>query len=125
MRVKPARRITNRAAARNVCTDWLIPVAPPVVNANVIEVFVLASGAMMIVFDRTVIVDMAAPPTTWSVNGGTSIQPGGFNYGTCCYLIYNGSAGPGDPVVIAANDPAARTPEGGYVNGAALAVSDM
>jgi hypothetical protein len=116
---KPGRTL------RNVAANWEIPVAPAAVNANVIEAFVLASGAMMIVFDRNVTVDMAAPPTTWAINGSASIQPGGFNYGTSCYLIFNGSAGPGDPVVIGAADPAARTPEGGYVNGAVTAVSDM
>ena len=57
--------------------------------------------------------------------GTASIQPGCINYGQAVYLILNGPVNPGDPVVLAADDPAARTPEGGYVNAAAMAVADM
>ena len=65
------------------------------------------------------------PPTTWSFHGITSIQPGCINYGTSTYLIVNGFVNPGNPVIIAADDPAARTPDGGYVNAASLTVLDM
>jgi hypothetical protein len=76
-------------------------------------------------FDGEVIVDPDHPPTTWSFNGITSIQPGSLNFGTSTYIILNGSVGSGDPVIFAADDPGARTPEGGYVNGVTMVVSDL
>ena len=98
----------------------------PPANANITRVFLSLDGAVLIAFDRAVIVDQASPPTTWSVNGLTSFQPGGgFNMLGVTYLILNGFANPGNPVVIGANDPAARTPEGGYVNGGTFTVEDI
>jgi hypothetical protein len=101
--------------------------APPVRigNANLIDVLLLASGALMLAFDGPVVVDADSPPTTWSFNGITSIQPGSVNFGPCTYIILNGSVGSGDPVVFGANDPGARTSGGGYVNAVTMAVSKM
>ena len=97
----------------------------PPANANLDRVLLLSSGALLLMFDQPVTIDPAAPPTTWSFNGVTSIQPGIANFGASSYLILNGSANSGDPVIFAANDPAARTAEGGYVNGVTTVVSDL
>ena len=101
------------------------PAAAPT-NVNLLQVNLFASGALLLMFDGIVTVDVANPPTTWSFNGTTSIQEGyTINYGTSVYLLLNGPADFGAPVVIAANDPGARTPDGGYVNAATLVVSDL
>ena len=101
------------------------PRATPPSNANLQRVLLLGSGALLLMFDGPVTVDAASPPTTWSINGITSIQPGCLNFGSSTYIILNGFANAGDPVVFAANDPAARTTEGGYVNAATTVVSDL
>jgi hypothetical protein len=96
------------------------------VNANVLRVFLTYEDGIMLLFDRPVVVDQASPPTTWSFNGNTSIQPGsGFNFDNGTYFILNGFVAPGQPVVIGPNDPAARTADGGYVNGGAFTVDDI
>ena len=94
-------------------------------NANLLLAFMTYESGIFLLFDGPVTVDPASPPTTWSFNGQTSIQGGCVNYGTSVYLIINGIVNPGDPVVFAANDPAARTPGGGYVNAASMTISDM
>ena len=78
-------------------------------------------------FDRAVVVDNVDPPTTWSFHGNTSIQAGGFDFplGDGTYFILNGVPNPGDAVVIGADDPAARTAEGGYVNGGNFVIEDI
>ena len=99
---------------------------PPAVNANLLDVLLLNSGGLVLVFDGPVTINVASPPTTWSFNGGTSIQEGWtVNFGQSSYILLNSPAGSGDPVIIAAGDPGARTPSGGYVNGAVMVVSDM
>jgi hypothetical protein len=99
--------------------------ATAVTNVNLLRVIETIGGALLLMFDGAVTVDPASPPTTWSFNGQTSIQQGCINYGTSVYLILNGVVSPGDAVVIAADDPAARTPSGGYVNGGSMVVADM
>ena len=124
--LRPPRRRHNPTALKNLNSHWNpVDPAPPPANVNLLEVFLLQSGALVLEFDGPVIIDSDNPPTTWSFNGTTSIQPGILNYGTSCYLIPNGPANAGDPVVFAANDPAARTPGGGYVNAVTTVVSDM
>ena len=100
-------------------------VAAPPANANLLRVFETIGGALLLMFDRVVIVDPDHPPTTWSFHGNTSIQTGCINYGNSVYLILNGIVNPGDAVILAANDPGARTPEGGYVNAASLTILDI
>ena len=101
------------------------PVGVPT-NVNLLQVNLFASGALLLMFDGIVTVDVDNPPTTWSFNGNTSIQAGyTINYGTSVYLLLNGSVDFGQPVVFAADDPAARTPDGGYVNAASMVVSDL
>jgi hypothetical protein len=95
------------------------------VNVNVSRIFLSYGGAAVMLFDGPVTVDQASPPTTWSFNGSTSIQGGGFNFPQGTYLIVNGVVGPGNTVVIAPNDPAARTPSGGYVNGGTFTIEDI
>jgi hypothetical protein len=99
------------------------PVTPA--NANVTEVLVLVSGALVIVFDREVILDTLNPPTTWTLGDNTFILPGSLNFGTSCYIPPNSGIGPGDPIIIRANDPGARTPDGGYVNAVTTVVSSL
>ena len=102
--------------------------AGPAPNANVVRVFLSYEGGILVLFDRAVEVDQANPPTTWSFNGSTSLQPGyGFNLplGAGAYLLLNGIVSPGNPVVIGADDPAARTPLGGYVNAGNFMVEDL
>ena len=98
--------------------------APPA-NANLLRVFETVDGGLLLMFDRVVTVDPDNPPTTWAFNHVASIQPGCVNYGASVYLISNGTVDPGNAVVLAANDPAARTPDGGYVNAGMLVVSDL
>jgi hypothetical protein len=106
----------NRAATRNVSTERLIPTPAPPVNANVLYVLVLASDALVIVFDRVVILDTVNPPTTWTFGDDTGILAGSLNFGTSCYIPPNSGIWPGNLVTIRANDPGARTVDGGYVN---------
>lgn len=94
-------------------------------NANLLRVIETYEGGLLLMFDRLVTVDPASPPTTWSFHGSTSIQPGCIKYGTSVYLIVNGIVNPGDAVIIAADDPAARTPSGGYVNGGSMTILDL
>jgi hypothetical protein len=112
--IPPAKHASERRKVR-----------PTAANANLERVLLLASGALLLMFDGEVDVDVDHPPTTWSFNGITSIQPGSLHFGASTYIILNGSAGSGDPVVIAADDPGARTPDGGYVNGVVTVVSDL
>ena len=114
--IPPAKHPSERRKVRPAVID---------ANANVVDIFLLATGALVIVFDRDVIVDPVNPPTTWSFNGITSIQSGAINLGNCVYLILNGIVNNGDPVTFAANDPGARTIDGGYVNGVTTAVSNL
>jgi hypothetical protein len=100
-----------------------IPTHPA--NATIVRVFMTYEGGVIVLFDRPVIVDLVTPPTTWTFGGAFSLQPGGFNFDNGVYLIPNGTVGPGDAVTIGANDPAARTPEGGTVNGGTLVVVDL
>ena len=93
-------------------------------NANLIEVLLLNSGALLLEFDGPVNIDPDNPPTTWSFNHISSIQAGVMNYGQSAYLILNGIVNSGQPVVFLANDPAARTPGGGYVNAVNTVISD-
>ena len=51
----------------------------PAVNASLLRVFETVNGGLLLMFDRIVTVDPDNPPTTWSVNGSTSIQPGRAN----------------------------------------------
>jgi hypothetical protein len=96
------------------------------VNANVLRVLLTHEAGVMLLFDKKVEVDQASPPTTWSFNGNTSIQPGsGFNFDNGTYFLLNGFVAPGQSVVIGANDPAARTADGGYVNGGAFTIDDI
>ena len=98
----------------------------PAMNVNLLDVLLLNSGGLVLVFDGPVTINVGSPPTTWSFNGGTSIQEGWtVNFGQSSYILLNSPAGSGDPVIIAAGDPGARTPSGGYVNGAVMVVSDM
>jgi hypothetical protein len=76
-------------------------------NPNLQRVLLLITGALLPMFDGPVTVDADHPPTTRSFNHSTSIQPGPLNFGTSTYLILNGFADNGSPVVIAANDPGA------------------
>ena len=127
MAIPHRRSRHNETSRKTLLPNFVVPPpapAPPP-NANIIDVLLLASGALVVVFDQTVTVDPENPPTTWSFNGTTSIQSGGINFGTSFYLILNGPANSGDPVIIAANDPAARTADGGYVNGVVTVVSDL
>ena len=94
-------------------------------NANITRIGLTYENALLIWFDRAVIVDTLNPPTTWVFNGGTSIQPYGFNFPQGTYFFLNSPVSPGDAVVISADDPAARTPQGGYVNGGAFTVEDL
>jgi hypothetical protein len=111
----------NRVSPRN--TDPARPV--PAANVNLARALLLNTGGLLLMFDGPVFVDPDHPPETWSFNGIRSIQPGGLNFGDSVYLILNGGVGNGDPVVLAANDPAARTPGGGFVNGAVTVISDL
>jgi hypothetical protein len=97
-----------------------------VTNVNVTRIFVSWDGGIVMMFDGPVTVDQASPPTTWSFNGSTSLQPGsGFNFVQGTYLVLNGVVSPGNTVVIGADDPAARTPSGGFVNGGTFTVEDI
>jgi hypothetical protein len=92
----------------------------------VTRVFLSFEGGIVILFDTPVVVDQANPPTTWAFNGFTYLQPdGGFNFPYGAYLVLNGVVSPGNAVVIGADDPAARTPDGGYVNGGTFTVEDI
>ena len=97
----------------------------PPINVNVTRVFLSYENGIVVLFDGPVEVDVDNPPTTWSFNGGTSLQPGyGLNFPQGVYLLANTPVSPGDAVIIGAADPAARTPGGGYVNGGMLTVED-
>ena len=95
-------------------------------NANLQRVLLLSSGALLLMFDGPVTVNALAPPTTWSFNGITAIVPGAaLDFGTSTYIIVDAPINSGDPVIFAANDPGARTPDGGYVNAVTMAVSAL
>ena len=99
---------------------------PTPVNVNLLRVFETVDGALLLIFDGPVTVNTASPPTTWSFHGVSGmIQGGCVNYGTSTSIILNTTVNPGDAVVIAADDPGARTPSGGYVNAASLTILDM
>jgi hypothetical protein len=98
----------------------------PVINVNVTRIFLTYEQGIVMLFDGPVTVDQSSPPTTWSFHGITSIQPGsGFNFTNGTYFLLNGVVVPGQSVVIAADDPAARTPSGGYVNGGTFTIEDL
>ena len=115
----PSRFDRRRPAAR-------VKSPLPPVDVNVTRVLVLASGAILVMFDGPVIIDMDHPPTTWTFNGIVGIVPGaGLNFGDSAYFVPTGPVNPGDPAVFGADDPAARTPDGGFVNGGTVAVADL
>ena len=121
---------TEPKSPRELVPPWNVPATPPTpppvpANGNLQRVLLLNSGALLLMFDREVIVDPVNPPTTWSFHGVTSIQSGSLNFGTSSYIILDGVVNSGDPVHIAAGDPGARTADGGYVNSAVLVVSDL
>jgi hypothetical protein len=120
---RPTTRDTR--ALRNVAPTWQPSVVPAAVNANIIKVFLSWDGAVVALFDRPVVVDTDAPPTTWHFGSSFSLQPGGFNFTNGLYIIPNGAVNPGDAVVIGPDDPAARTPDGGYVNGLTTTIQDL
>jgi hypothetical protein len=96
------------------------------VNVNVTRIFLTYEQGIVMLFDGPVAVDQATPPTTWSFHGITSIQPGsGFNFTNGTFFYLNGAVVPGQSVVIGANDPGARTPSGGYVNGGTFTIEDL
>jgi hypothetical protein len=95
-------------------------------NVNVTRIFLTYEQGIVMLFDGPVTVDQASPPTTWSFHGITSIQPGsGFNFSNGTFFYLNGVVVPGQPVVIGADDPGARTPSGGYVNGGTFTMEDL
>jgi hypothetical protein len=104
--------------------QWRAPALPK--NVNVTRIFLTYEQGIVMLFDGVVSVDQASPPTTWSFHGITSIQPGsGFNFPQGTYFLLNGVVVPGQSVVIGANDPGARTPSGGYVNGGTFTIEDL
>ena len=113
---------------RELNPPWAAPSTPPPdpapapENANVLNVILSAGGDILIVFDRPVNVDTGNPPTTWTFNGIPLIA-GGFSSGTAAEVVPGGVVGVGDTAVIGGDDPAARTPLGGYVNGLSTGVS--
>ena len=102
------------------------PIVIKPMNASVSRIFLTWDGGIVMMFDGPVTVDQSSPPTTWSFHGITSIQPGsGFNFPQGTYFLLNGVVVPGQSVVIGANDPGARTPTGGYVNGGTFTIEDL
>ena len=100
--------------------------APVAVNANITRIFLSFDSGVVMLFDRPVAIDPVSPPTTWSFHGVTWIQAGsGFDFPVGTFFYLNGPVNPGDPVVIGADDPGARTPDGGYVNGGSFTVEDI
>lgn len=79
----------------------------------------------MPLFDTAVVVDAASPPTTWTFGGMTSITIGTQNFGNAVYLALNGPVSHEDPVILGADDPGARTQDGGYVAAASMFVSSF
>ena len=128
MPLHPPRRHHNPAALKNLDGGWVTPVTPvpgpppAPVNANVTQIILSAGGDILLFFDRAVNIDLGSPPTSWMFNG-TSPIAGGFNAGNAAEVVPGGAVGVGDTAVIGDGDPGARTPEGGYVNGATMGVS--
>ena len=125
MRPRPARSVHNRADPRNVAGNFALPdpaPVPPPVNANVIAIILTAGGDVLLMFDRPVNVDHANPPATWTF-GGSGLQAGGVDFTSATEVVPNGTVSVGDTATIGDSDPAARTPEGGYVNGMSGGVS--
>ena len=95
---------------------------PPPTNANVLAVILAAGGTVVILFDFPVNIDQGAPPLSWTV-GGNNFTPGGTGYFASASMLMANPPSVGDTVVIGGGDPAARTPEGGYVNGTTMGLS--
>ena len=115
-------RVPRHRAARVAAPTPPPPPPPPPVNANVTAVFLTAGGDLILMFDGPVLIDHGSPPTTWTF-GGVGLSGGGSDYAAAAELVPAGTVYTGDSAVIGADDPAARTPEGGYVNGGTFGVS--
>ena len=119
----------NEAALKTLLPGWSDPLPgppdppPTPVNANVTNIFLTAGGAVMLLFDIPVIVDPSNPPTTWTF-GSAGLQTGGYSAGTAVEVYPNGTVLVGDAAIIGDADPAARTPEGGYVNGISMGIGN-
>ena len=98
------------------------PPPPPPVNASVTAVFLTAGGDLILMFDGPVIIDHGSPPATWTF-GGVGLTAGGMDFASASELVPNGTVNVGDSAVLGDADPAARTPEGGFVNGGMFGVS--
>ena len=95
---------------------------PPPPNANVTNIILTAGGGVILFFDLPVIIDLGNPPATWTF-GAAGLQPGGVNFNCASEVIPNNTVLVGDTAVIGDADPAARTPDGGYVNGTSMGVA--
>ncbi len=108
---------------------WQVPPTPPPgpppppVDANVVGIILTAGGSLVILFDAVVVIDAGSPPTTWQFGGASALLPGGSSIGTASVVVPDGTVYVGDTAIIGGGDPAARTPEGGYVNGIVTGVS--
>ena len=127
MRPRPARSAHNRTDPRNVAGNFAVPdpaptPLPPPVNANVIAVILTAGGDVLLMFDRPVNVDHANPPATWTF-GASGLQAGGMDFTSATEVVPSGTVSVGDTATIGDSDPAARTPDGGYVNGISTGIS--
>ena len=125
MRPRPARSAHNRADPRNVAGNFALPdpaPVPPPVNANVIAIILTAGGDLLLMFDRPVNVDHANPPATWMF-GTSGLQAGGMDFTSATEVVPSGVVSVGDTATIGDSDPAARTPDGGFVNGGSFGVS--
>ena len=100
------------------------PPPPPPADATVLAVYLLENGDLLIEFDMPVIIDHDHPPATWTF-GGATLAAGGSDSGSSSELVPLGAVYVGDTAVIGSGDPAARTPEGGYVYGATMGVSAL
>lgn len=128
MPLRPPRKRHNPAALKNLDGTWVTPVTPvpgpppAPVDANVTQIILSAGGDILLFFDRVVNIDLGSPPASWTFNG-VSLNAGGFNGGTAVEVVPAGTVVVGDTAVIGGGDPAARTPEGGYVIGVTMGVS--
>ena len=125
MRPRPARSAHNRADPRNVAGNFALPdpaPVPPPINASVMAILLTAGGDLLLMFDRPVIVDHANPPATWTFGAG-GLQAGGMDFTSATEVVPSGVVNIGDTATIGDGDPAARTPDGGYVSGVSMGVS--
>ena len=116
------------SALKTLDPGWEVPPTPlpdpppPPTNANVTNIILTAGGGIILLFDQPVNVDLANPPLTWMF-GSAGLQAGGFNFNNGAEVVPNGTVVVGDTAVIGDADPAARTPEGGFVSGTTMGVS--